>query len=317
MKKGKLVIAITSLILLLAIGCLCVVYFVTNEKYAKVIVTTFPVYDIARELLGSDEELILLQSGGGDLHNFEPNAQEIIAIGNCELLIAIGGDSDNRWLDKTIESSENTDIKLLKLIDCVDKVHIGEDGTICHDEHNHKHDEESFDEHIWLSVKNAIKMTTAIKENLLKVFPELTKLIEKNYNSYLTKLTNLEKEYMETLSGLGKEIIVADRFPFAYLMNDYNLDYLALFPSCSTDANASSEAIAKMIDNINEKNAKSIYILESTKDTVAKNIVNGCANQDIEILRLNSCQTISEKNIKNSHYIDIMKENLDNLKKAK
>jgi len=72
-----------------------------------------------------------------------------------------------------------------------------------------------------------------------------------------------------------------------------------------------------MIDNINEKNAKSIYILESTKDTVAKNIVNGCANQDIEILRLNSCQTISEKNIKNSHYIDIMKENLDNLKKAK
>ena len=100
-------------------------------------------------------------------------------------------------------------------------------------------------------------------------------------------------------------------------MNDYKLNYLALFSSCSTDANASSEMITKLIDKINEKDIKNIIILESTKDTVAKNIVSGCNNRDVGIYRLNSCQVVAEKNIKNSHYIDIMRDNLENLKKAK
>ena len=320
MKRVKLISAILSLIMLLSCGVLGVVFLDRTITKARVVTTVFPIYDIVKNLLGSDEDVIMLQSGSSDVHNYEPTSKDIMTMSKSDLFICIGGKSDE-WTEGVLSTINNDNLKVVKLFDSVNKIEESEKGIIQSDHHHdeHNHEIHSYDEHIWTSIKNMVLMTESIRKALVEIFVDSVDVIEINYQIYKNKLLQLEKEYEDVCLNNNKTIIVADRFPFLYLMNDYNLKYNALFSTCSSESEATTDSIVKIIESINVNKVDYIIVLENSQNLkTAERIVldSKCENKNIEILTLNSCQSMNIKDDNNIDYLGIMKSNLENLKKV-
>ena len=185
-------------------------------------------------------------------------------------------------------------------------------------EHGHHHEEEIvYDEHIWLSIKNAISMTEAIRDKLIIVYPEKQELFRINANAYIEKLRVLDNEYSSSISNKTDTIIIADRFPFRYLVNDYKINYYAIFSGCSSETEASAETMATLINKINENDVNYLLVLETSDQSIAISCQNNNNCKDgLEILVINSCQGLSQSTIQSSSYFDIMSKNLEVLQKA-
>lgn len=315
------------IILILAFSIFSIVYFSHKDKEGKVVVTIFPIYDICREILGSEEEIVMLQDNGSDMHSYQATAGDIVTISKAELFIMIGGESDD-WVGDVIRSSNNVNLDTLSLMDIVNKVEES-DENISEGGHDHNHGEGEghdddhededieYDEHIWLSVKNMIVATEGIRDELLKIFPERTEIIRENSTRYLGELQSLEEAYSDALFDSNAFYLVADRFPFIYLMSDYGLSYHAAFSGCSAETEASAETMAELKDKVDSKNLKCIYITETSDGSIAEMVKNSSVNSDeIEILVLNSCQSVSRNDLDKISYIDIMLDNLTKLKKG-
>lgn len=323
--KIKLICAILLLITLIGGVVLFVAYFFKQDDEAKVVVTIFPAYDICREIMGTDEDLMLLQDNGADMHSYSPTASDIASISQAELFIYVGGESD-KWVGGVLRSANNVNLINLPLmeIEGLTKLEEGHENIIQGEDHDHEHDhdhdhesEEVYDEHIWLSLNNYIKMTESIRDNLIKVYPEKQELFKENAEVYIEKLTALQNEYEESLLNSEKTLIIADRFPFRYLVNDYNLKYFATFSGCSAETEASTDTIATLINEINAHDVDYVLVLETSD----KSIANSCINNNncksgVGILVINSCQSVSANMLDNTSYLDIMSDNLVNLKKA-
>lgn len=323
MNKGKLAIAISSLMLIVASVLLGIVFLSHKGKEAKVVTTIYPIYDIVRNVLGSEDDVVMLLDGGGDMHGYQPSFQEITTISKSELFIYIGGESDDKWVGDAVSSANNVNLETLSLMEVVDKLEENNDNVIQNDhEHEHEHEEHHhdeeviYDEHIWLSIKNMIKMVNAIAEKLKIVFPNKIGLIEENASNYISELEILDNKYQSILGSLDGTMIIADKFPFLYLTTDYNLKYRALFSNCSSENTASFESKTAIIENITEFNSKYIIVLENSSNvSVAKSIINSC-DKNIDIVYVNDCSFISQSEIGNTSYIDLMEKNLDVLKKV-
>lgn len=329
--KGKLIFAIVLLVTMITSAVLAVVHFTTQDKRAKVVVTTFPIYDICREVMGTEEDLMLLMDNGVDMHSYSPNAGDIASISGAELFIYIGGESE-KWVPSVINSANNINLKTLSLMEVEGMTLIEEsDEHIIDGEHEHEHGEEGgseleghdkeheheHDEHIWLSIKNAIVMTESIRDSLTLVYPERQELFKVNAEKYISKLRLLDSEYESSIKGSAQTLIFADRFPFRYMVNDYNLKYYAVFSGCSTETEASTETIAKLVEKINECNVDYILVLETSDKKVANSCKNnGNCKSGLEILEINSCQSINHSTMQTDSYLQIMTKNLVILKKA-
>ena len=207
-------------------------------------------------------------------------------------------------------------------MDVVNKVeesneNISQSGHDHEHEHEHEEGEVAYDEHIWLSIKNMITATEYISAELIKVFPERTEIIKENSTAYLEELNALESEYNEALSNKETFYLVADRFPFIYLMRDYGLSYHAAFSGCSAETEASAETMSTLINKVNEKNLKYIFITESADGSIAGQVKGASNNSStIEILTINSCQSVAEKDLENISYLSIMRDNLEKFKRG-
>jgi zinc transport system substrate-binding protein len=323
MNKGKLAIAISSLMLIVASALLGILFLTHKSKEAKVVTTIYPIYDIVRNIMGNDDDVLMLLDGGADMHGYQPSFQEITTLSKSELFIYIGGESDDKWVGDAISSGDNINLDTLSLMEVVNKLEENNDNVIQDDEHHHEgeehnHNEEEivYDEHIWLSIKNVIKMVYAIADKLKIVFPTKIGLIEENTSNYIVELQELDKEYMDTIGNAEKTMIITDKFPFLYLVNDYNLKYRALFSTCSSENTASFESKTAIIESIKEFNSDYVIVLENSSNiSTAKSIIADC-NKKIEIVYVNQCSFVQQNKLNNTSYIDLMTKNLEVFKKV-
>lgn len=280
-----------------------------DENTLKVICTTFPVYDWVREITaGTDNiELSILLDDGVDLHNYQPSADDIINITNSDVFVYIGGESDD-WVDdvfSTAPTSTTTKINLLEVL--------GEEAKIEEVVEGMEAEEEgpAYDEHIWLSLKNANKLSNYLTEVLSTMDADESHIIGDNYVAYGAKLLALDKEYEEVVSSAAtKTVLFGDRFPFRYMADDYGLTYYAAFAGCSAETEASFETLAFLSEKVKELNLKYVLTLEGSDHSIAETIANG----EREILSMNSMQSTTTKS--NETYLSIMESNLEVLSKA-
>ena len=323
MKKFKAIVCIILVALLLGGAIFSVVFFVGEEDKKRIVVSSFPIYDICREVLGSDDDIKLLQDNGVDAHSYQPTSKDILALSKAELFVFIGGESDG-WVDDIVSSANNENISTLCLIDCVDKLEEQYDNII-HGSHNHghthEHDEEHgddcYDEHIWLSLKNMIKMTESILDELIKIFPEDEVKLTNNAESYINRLVELDIRYASVCNNVTTTIVLADKFPLLYLAHDYDINFLAAYHGCSSDTKASVSIISKLIEKVNEEELNYICVLENNNISIANSVVNdsGC-RRGVEILEFNSLQSITNKKLSSTNYLDVMENNLNVLRMA-
>lgn len=293
--------------------CSCASQNETDNKDSqklKIISTVFPPYDLARQIAGDNADISILLPPGSESHTYEPTAKEIIEIQNCDIFLYIGGENE-LWAEKIISSNKSDSVKTVKLIDCVKTL---EEADLHEEEHEEEHSHET-DEHIWTSPKNEQLMLTAVYDAICEVDPENKAVYTKNKDSYNEQLTELDKAYKEAVGNAkNKTIIMADKFPFRYLAEEYGLDFYAAFSSCSDESEPSAAAMTSLISKIKELKIPVVYYLEFSSTKVADTL---CSETGASSLMLHSCHNVSKEDLeKGISYVELMKQNLENLKTA-
>ena len=298
-----------------------------GQKKLQVVATIFPEYDWVREILGEQAdnvELTLLLANGVDMHSFQPTMSDILKVSTCDVFIYVGGESD-AWVADALKGAGNPDRTAINLMEVLgdrakeEEVVEGMQEEDGHDGHDHEEQEElEYDEHVWLSLKNTQVFCDAISEALQAADPENAKLYQENTTAYKGKLAALDREYQAAVDqSESKTLLFADRFPFRYLTDDYNLTYYAAFTGCSAETDASFETITFLAGKLDELKLPVVFVIENSDGKVAKAVVENTNTKDQKILTLNSMQSVTSDEINaGTTYLSIMKENLKTLKEA-
>jgi len=191
-----------------------------------------------------------------------------------------------------------------------------EDDHIDNDEGGHHHGET--DEHVWLSLRNAVAFCYAIRDALTELDPDNTDLYAGNLEKYSDKLLGLDEEYATILDNLeNRTLLFADRFPFRYLVDDYRLNYYAAFTGCSAETEASFSTIIFLAGRVDALGLDTVMITESGNRAIAETVISNTTAGNQQILELDSMQSVTRADIDNGvTYLSIMENNLQILKQA-
>ena len=292
----------------------------------QIVTTIFPEYDWVMNILGNDPakaDVAMLLDTGVDLHSFQPTASDILKISTCDLFIYVGGESDG-WVDKALQEATNQDMIVIDLMDVLgdavkeEEVIEGMQAEEEHDEEGEEEEEIEYDEHVWLSLKNAAVLTERISEALQQLDPDNAATYKENADAYIGKLNALDAEYAAAVSGGSvSTLLFGDRFPFRYLTDDYGLDYYAAFVGCSAETEASFETIMFLAGKVDELALPAVMTIEGTDHRIAETVVQNTQTKDQQILSLNSMQGTTAQDVADgASYLTIMEKNLEVLKEA-
>ena len=186
-----------------------------------------------------------------------------------------------------------------------------------HEGHDEDEEEEEYDEHVWLSLRNAKLICTEIANTLAEVDAANAEDYKTNLNNYTSELDALDKEFSDISdTAKNKTLIFGDRFPFRYLVDDYGIDYYAAFIGCSAESEASFETISFLAGKLDELGCDTIFTIENSDKSIAESIIRNSKNKDCEIAELNSVQSVSANEISSGvTYLSLMKQNYEVLKK--
>ena len=291
-----------------------------EENPFKIVTTIFPIYDWVRQIVGDQgAEVIMLLDSGVDLHNFQPTAQDILTIAQCDLFIFVGGESD-AWTEDVLKTAQNENMTVLNLLDALgDDVKEEEiaEGMEAEEEEGEEEEAEA-DEHVWLSLRNAEKLVQVIADTIAGLDPEQADLYRTNAKNYIEKLQALDAQYAETVNAATyKTILFGDRFPFRYLADDYGLTYYAAFAGCSAETEASFQTILFLARKGDELSLPAVLTIENPKSRIAETVVNATQSRNQMILSLNSMQGVTGRDAQaGASYLGIMEENLHVLRDA-
>ena len=311
----------------------------------SIITTIYPEYAWAKEILGTRTDsvnLTLLIKNGIDLHSYKPTAHDVAKIASADMVIYVGGESDE-WIKDALTASPKQGRVEINLMEALgDRVKAEEivegmqgerkderrekreDAKEDHEhaeahEHHHHDEEVENDEHVWLSLKNAEILVKKIAEELSKIDVTHASAYKQNAEAYIAQIQSLDAEYRTAVeSAARKTVLFGDRFPFRYLVDDYGIKYYAAFVGCSAESEASFETIAFLAGKMDSESLPSIFIIENGNDKIAKAVLAASKkSQNTQILTINSMQSITEEQIAEGvDYLSLMKSNLYVLKKA-
>lgn len=299
-----------------------------GEEKLLVVSTIFPPYDWTREILGENQdkvELTLLIDSGTDLHSYQPTAEDIAKISQCDLFLYVGGESD-AWVEDALKEADNKNLQTVNLLEALgDNVKEEElaEGMEAEEEEEHSRDGEEeegpeYDEHVWLSLKNTKVLVKRIAQALEELDQDNKELYEKNCDSYMKELDSLDQEYQTAVdSAKRKTVLFGDRFPFRYLADDYGLEYYAAFPGCSAETEASFETVVFLSGKVDEQKLPAVLVLENSDQKLADTVIRSTKTKDQKVLAMNSLQSVTGKEAESGFtYLKAMKENLEILKQA-
>lgn len=319
----------------------------------NIVCTIFPEYDWVKEIIKGQEDkfnLTMLMANGADLHNFQPTADDILTISQCDIFIYVGGESDG-WVDDALKEATNKNMIVINLMNVLgdrakeeeliegmqgedehehhhddeDEDHDHEDADEHDDEHHHDDEDEEegpeYDEHVWLSIQNAVVLIDYIERQISSLDKDETRVstYKANADAYIVKLGELDSQYEEAVkSAKFNTVVFGDRFPFRYLVDDYGIKYYAAFIGCSAETEASFETITFLAGKIDELGVDSVLTIETSADKqIANTIISNTKTKDQKVLTLDSMQAVTSKDADNGKsYYDIMAANLEVLKEA-
>ena len=290
----------------------------------KIVTTIFPEYDWVMNIIGEQKaniDVTMLLDSGVDLHSYSPTPKDIVTISHCDLFIYVGGESDE-WTEDVLKTANNKKMEVINLMTVLgdgakeEEIIDGMEGE--EEEEEEGEEEVEYDEHVWLSVKNAELFVNTICRSVASLDKENAAYYTANAATYVTNLKALDAEYSAAVSqGKQKTILFADRFPFRYLVEDYSLKYYAAFVGCSAATAASFETIKFLAGKVDELGLKVILKIEDSDGKIAEAVKNATTNKNQTILVMDSIQSATTKEYESGrNYLSIMQKNLTVLKEA-
>ncbi len=324
----------------------------SDEKYS-IVATAFHEYDWVMQILGEkadDFNVTLLMDAGVDVHSYEPNVEDISNITTADLFVFNGGQSHD-WVFDLLEQPANEQLNSLSIMEVLgDAVqaevmvegmqasshnhdhsedehdhsedehdHSEDEHDHAEDEHEHEEDEQGHDdEHVWLSLNNAIIACENIAQKIAELDHDNADTYLENAANYNQALADLHTEYETAIAEANRDtLIFADRFPFLYMMQDYNVNYYAAFQGCDAETEASTDTITFLAEKVTEFDVQNVLILDNGLEKLASTVISSSENTDAQTLALHSMQSVSAQDIESgATYHSIMSENLETIKQA-
>ena len=287
-----------------------------SQKKLTIVTTMFPQFDFTRAVAGDKADITMLLKPGAESHSYEPTPKDMKKIHKADLFIYTGAEND-AWAESLLKNMGSKAPKTLAFLELVDTVEeeIVEGMTAEEEEHHHDDEEVELDEHVWTSPLNAVKIVSAICDELCKLDAANADYYKKNTAKYIDELLALHKSFEEVVKNANRKIFVfGDRFPLRYFADLYGLEYYAAFPGCATDVEASASTIKFLINKVKEEKIPVVFTIEFSNGKIADTI---CEATGAKKLEFHSCHTVSADDIKKGEtYISLMKRNVIVLREA-
>ena len=288
-----------------------------EKARVQVVTTCFAVYDWTRAVVGEAEGVSVtwLMDSGVDPHSFQPSMEDLTKVSACDLFVFVGGESDG-WTADAVAEAKNENQVALSLLDALGDAAVAEE-EVPGAEPETEEEAGALDEHIWMSLRNADVCVAAIAAALREIDPENSDLYAANAEAYRAELAALDREYEDAVANAAlRTILVADRFPFRYLAEDYGLEYYAAFSGCSAETEASFQTVTGLADTVDTLGLPVILVTENGTGDIAETISEN-THQAPVIRTLDSLQTVTaDIAAEGVTYLSIMKQNLTVLKEA-
>lgn len=287
------------------------------ETPLRIVCTTFPQYDWTRCILGdrvNDVELVLLLDNDIDLHNYQPTADDIIKIARSDLFVYVGGESD-KWVGDVLQAAQHPNRKVISMLEAVAAKEEETVEGMQAEAHDH---EAEYDEHVWLSLRNAEAITRVLADALCELEPPRAELYRANARAYIDQLAVLDAQYSDMVHSADRTtILFADRFPFRYLADDYGLTYYAAFNGCSAETEAIFQTIVFLARKVDELHLPVVLTIEGGNPSIAETVVASTQTRNQTILSMNSLQAVTEAEVaRGESYLGVMTRNLETLTQA-
>ena len=304
-------------IFIVALGLFSTLFFIPSVTQkpettkVKVVATIFPAYDFSRTI-GADTEtdLKLLIKPGVDLHSFEPTPQDIINIKESDIFIYNGGESET-WVNQILSEIDTNNTTVIRMMDSVELLEETNSDVI---EPESEPETTDYDEHIWTAPQNVIKISQKIAQAFIYYLPNDSAVIQRNLDDYTAQLKQLDQDFSTLAETKTGTLIVADRFPFRYFINAYHFNYIAAFPGCSEQTEASAKTITKLVEAANNNPPKVIFHLELSNTKIAQTVAE---STHAKLLEWHSIHNVTQEDFDSGKtYLDFMRQNLINISEA-
>lgn len=280
-----------------------------DDGRLTIIATSFPGYDLARAVTGNLADVQLLLPPGTESHSYEPAPRDILRVQDCDLFIALGGESE-AWVE-TILSSLDEPVRTLRMMDCV---------PLLEAEHDHEHDHGTgqvleTDEHVWTSPVNAVEITEHIAAEIVAMDEANAAAYTANAQRQTAELLALDGEIRAFLDTVAEPVMVfGDRFPLRYFAEEYGITCYSAFPGCSTQTEPSAATVAYLTDLVWEKELSAVYYIEFSNHLVADSIAEATG---AKTALFHSCHNVSQRELDaGTTYLSLMRQNLQTLKET-
>lgn len=302
------------------------------EEGFTVVVTSFVAYDFVRQIAGDEVNVINLLNPGVEMHSYDPSPVDLVRIQQADLFIYIGGNIES-WTEQVLETLDTEGVKVLRLADAINLIenphhHDHDDHSEDHhheeehdshhheEEHDHSHHEHGeYDEHIWTSLENAIKMVQVINEKLNELKPESADVFNQNAKKYIEQIEELQQEIRDLVeSSARRELVFGDRMPMQYFLNEFGLTAEAAFSGCSTDIEPGARVVADLVHFVREHELPVVLYLELGTGRIARTIAEEAGVETISIHGLHNVSRTDFEN--NETYVSLMRRNLETLRIA-
>lgn len=302
-------------------------------KKLSVVTTIYPEYAWVKEILGTrvdSLDLVLLVKNSMDLHSFNPSAKDIATIANADMVVYVGGESD-QWVAKALAATPKAGrvalnlmeqlgdrVKTEEVVEGMEHEHGEEAEEHEHEHHEHAEEAEN-DEHVWLSLKNAEILVRQLAEAVAKLDTAHAAEYHMNAALYIARISALDAQYRATVDSASfKTILFGDRFPFRYLVDDYGIKYFAAFVGCSAESEASFETVAFLAGKMDSLALPAIFTIDGSNGKIARAILEASKkSKEAQVLTLNSMQSVTDAQMQaGADYLSMMQSNLEILKKA-
>ena len=297
MKKILSLICIFTLLIPCLGGCK------KEDEGLKVVVTAYAPYDLLTELVGdSGIDVIFLSEDGADPHSFQPTAEDFVNIYSADLCIYLSDEAEP-WCADAAKICRDEGGVTLSLVE--EALHGSEH------EHGHEGHDHGADEHVWLSPELTENFCIAMTEELCIIDEGNADSYRKNLSEVQEHLDTLDEDYRKAVEASAKNtVVIADRFPFNYLFEEYGIESVAAFPGCSAETEASFDTVMELINTVKGEELPYVLVTETSDGALARTVLSESGGK-CEILTLYSIQVKSDKG-----YFDLMEENLEILRKA-
>ena len=265
-----------------------------------VVASTGLIGEVVYKLTGGKVSVKVLLPPGAKVHEWEPSASDVAAIGRA-VLVVYTSDSLESYMRKMIEASGSRAV-VVKMEDApgVELIPLDED------DHHHG----GVDPHIWLSLENYIAFVRHLSQKLAALFPELRDQIAENERAITGRAEALLNEYRERLSPYRGRPFLTEHLAFRYLAMEFGLKNVAI--KGVEEQEPDPQRLVELRNLVTSYRIRAIYVDDPS--AASKTVQSFARDLGLRLLRLDTMEAMTlEEALAGKGYLERMRQNLEAL----